>query len=105
MTRCRVCVGVSPATTEKIPAPTLSLRPALAWPEVLPGAGLVCLSVYILHLINLVCEQLAFLLPREQQTKTFWGNFPFLENSDVFTDSVMPQIEKILHKYFPKTLK
>ena len=93
MTRCRVCVGVSPATTEKIPVLTL------------PGAGLVCLSVYILHLINLVCEQLAFLLPMEQQTKTFWGNFPFLENSDVFTDSVMPQIEKILHKYSPKTLK
>ena len=32
MTRCRVCVGVSPATTEKIPVLTL------------PGAGLVCLS-------------------------------------------------------------
>ena len=99
-----MCVGVSPATTEKNSCADLVTAPSISLAGGVAGSR-SSVSVYILHLINLVCEQLAFLLPMEQQTKTFWGNFPFLENSDVFTDSVMPQIEKILHKYFPKTLK
>ena len=104
MTRCRVCVGVSPATTEKNSCSDLVTVPSISHAGGVAGSR-SSVSVYILHLINLLCEQLAFLLPKKQQTKTFWGNFPFLENSDVFTDSVTPQIKKILHKYFPKTLK